>query len=123
MHLAHTILIQLPVGDRLAIGTPAIAIAQAQFLLVHPVECAINDCTARRLCHRVDTTILQVLDVNIALTHIGYKITISRRKLGEHQCGRLGLSSDFLQLATGAIQHPVVTTRVAPPNALGIRID
>ena len=86
--VVHLVGIELPEGDAAAIGAPAPAVAQAEFLLVDPVEGAVDD-GARAVAGEPDHDAGgEVLDVQVVLAHVAHAAAVGR-ELGEEQRGGL----------------------------------
>ncbi len=88
--------VELPVDDRLAVGTEAEAVANAELLLVDPVRRAVDDrfrSVGRQLR---DLAVVEALDVDVVAAHVADARRI-RRELREHQRRRRMRRADLLE--------------------------
>ena len=117
--LRHARAVDLPVGDRLAVGTPAEAVAERELFLVHPVEGAVDERVRAVLGERSDRPGGHVLDVQVILPDVGDVLSpgIEGR---EHQRGFGGLAAELPQHVLVAIEDPVISPRVQPPDLAGV---
>ncbi|MCG3120704.1 MAG: hypothetical protein ALAOOOJD_03532 [bacterium] len=117
--IAHARGIQLPISNRLAVGTPAPTITQIEFFLIHPIERAVNDGARAILRERGDFAAVQIFHINIVFPHVTDGMII-RRKFCKHQCRGLGVAAKLAQLPGREIEHPIIAARVSPPHPLRV---
>ncbi len=111
--------IEMPEGDRLAVGAPAVRVAQVELLLVHPVGGAVDD-RARAVCGQPrDQPVGEVLDVEVVGVHVRDPRAV-RGELGEHQRGGFCVPADLVELPALEVQHPVIAARIPPPDLLRV---
>ena len=112
-----------PVSDHLAVGAPAEAVAEVEFFLVNPVERPLDHAgLARRTAHFNDSVVAKILDEDGVVANVSRAEAVGR-ELGEHQRRLGGAAAEFPQLAAPAVEHPVITSRVLPPDALAVGED
>src|SRR5262249_38422576 len=57
--------VQLPKGDRAAVGAPAVAVAEEEFLFVNPVEGAVDDGVGAVARQLTDAAIDEILNIDV----------------------------------------------------------
>ena len=117
--LRHAFGIELPVGDRFAVRTPAPGVAQIKFFFVHPVGCTVDDGAGAVLGKWSHFAVSQIFHIYIVGADIAGARAV-RRQLGKHQAAGRGIAAKPGQLAGLAIEHPEIAARVLPPHALRI---
>ena len=120
---AHSAHVELPEGDPRAVGGPAEAVAEVEFLLVHPVRHAAHVQRIGASGEAGDRPIGQPLRVQIALPHVGHPIAL-RGELGVHQRGfRRAASAQLPERPRPGIEDPVIAPGVLTPDLLRVGED
>ncbi len=76
--------VELPVGDALAVGAPAEAVADAEFLFVDPVRRAVDGRLRPIFRQRHGAAVGEALDVDVVAADVGHARAVGR-ELGEHE--------------------------------------
>jgi hypothetical protein len=92
---------------------------KAEFLLIYPVEVAVDHGPAPIAGQPGDFAGSEVLDVQIVFPNESHPVP-GRVELRVHQRGRLGWTAEPGQLAAGTVQDPVVSPGIEAPHRLGI---
>ena len=120
---SHPTLVHLPESDRLRIGRPAKALAQAEFLLIYPIEGPVDDFVRPVARQRRDLEGVHVLRVQI-IAHDESHLVAAWREGREHQARGLGVPPAQLPQVPGRyVQHPVIAARLLPPHLARVRED
>jgi len=114
--------VELPVGDPLAVGTPAETVPQVELLFVDPVAGPVDDRLRAVVRQLHDLQVADVLDVQIVLANVGDLAAVGR-ELREHQRRGRRIAAQLLQSPVGRRQHPVVAARVGAPDPLRVGED
>ena len=114
--------VEAPVGDVLAVGAPAEAVAEAELLLVDPVEGAVDDRLGAVRRERRDGARGGVLDVEVVLGHVGHAVAVGAERR-EHQRGLWRVAAELAEVAGAEVQHPVVAAGVGAPDAARVGVE
>ena len=113
--IRHTRRLDLPVGDRVAIGAPAESVVEEQLFFIDPVECAVDAGGRTIRGQRDDGALGNILNVQVVVAHVGRFLSLGIER-GEHQGCCRGLAAQLSKRPGIPIEDPVVSPRVQAPH-------
>ncbi len=114
--------VEVPEGDGPAVRAPAETVADVKLLLVDPVGGAVDRLLAAVEGQLADAAGREVLGIDIVVNDIRGSRAV-RGELGEHQRRGFEVHSELVEPARTEVVGPEITTRVLPPDALGVGED
>src|ERR1700722_19179912 len=114
--------VDLPVSDLFAVGTPAKTIAAIEFLFVNPVKSSVDHFIRAIAREPGERTTLHGFDIEVVVAHIPNMSSIGR-ELGEHESRGFGIATEFVELAGGSLENPVIAASVSTPDFHGISVN